>query len=160
MSDDEYENVEEQKYGIGKGDYDRISHSVCNITNIANISKKYDNNGNFITNIERSILSEKDKMCLKIEGFSRYIIDTFPRLRFNVTSIETIVNYLDKIENKPIKSINAQTLVLAHLIVSSEDKLSLLQFISTEILPHLLPGTRITKADIIRYVRMIDNLVT
>ena len=147
---------DEQKYGMGKGDYDRISNSVCNITNIANIFGKNGNNTsnkNTNSNIERSLLSEKDKMCLKIEGFSRYISDTF-NIPIENDEIREIVNYLDNIK-KPIHTISSQTLVLAHLFFKNKD---ILGQIINDILP-TITDVRIVGPDIIRYFRMIEKII-
>ena len=65
-------------------------------------------------NIEKSMLTDREKLCLKIEGFSRYIIDTYPIYN---PDVDTILSYLDDVK-KPIHSINPQALVLTNLIIT------------------------------------------
>jgi hypothetical protein len=169
MSDDDYdsdEDIEEDeegyedpykvKYELGKKEYDNynMGSNLCKITNLPNIFGKNGNNGvskHSYNNIEKSMLTDREKLCLKIEGFSRYIIDTYPIYN---PDVDTILKYLDDVK-KPIHSINPQALVLTNLIITRYGiDIDILNSINDNVIPKLTDN-RITKADLIRYYRMI-----
>lgn len=134
--------------------YQRVSDNVCNVS--STIFGK--NAKDIYSNINRSIHTPREKLCLIIDGISRNYNERFD-LELDNNTIKDIVSYIDYIK-KPLGYINAICFVLGYVISTGGIQINNNIFldVKSRILPMIQSDSRINEADLIRYSRYIINL--